>query len=93
MVFSDDFRGNGSWLIRLNSLNIKNKIWRQPLGIVEDWRLKTKLKKKIYARFFKNLAKILWQLLFLGYLWTTPELTHLFPIHTFSKTWKHQKTV
>ena len=57
MVFSDDFRGNGSWLIRLNSLNIKNKIWRQPLGIVEDWRLKTKLKKKSMPDFLKILQK------------------------------------
>ena len=28
--FSDDLRGNRSWLIRLNSLDTRSKTWRQP---------------------------------------------------------------
>ena len=31
-MFSNDFRGNRSYVIRLNSLNIKSEIWRQFLN-------------------------------------------------------------
>ena len=38
--FSHDFRGNLSLLLRLNSLNVRDKVWRQSLSFPQKGKVK-----------------------------------------------------